>query len=208
MTQELPFEALTKGYILLPKKMLEELFGTANREMSELEATLKLLVTVNYKDSTIVQPDGSIVVCHRGESLRSWQSWADLFGWQRCKTRRFFSRLQRKGMIEILPRSYSLHFRVKDYDLWTGCRTAALKKIADNADRDFNEFWETYHEITRMNKVNQVKAHKEWNKLTVEERQLAIEQIEEYYYHLNNIKFCLQAVNYLAYKAFNNEYEY
>lgn len=171
MTQELPFEALTKGYILLPKKLLEELFGTGHREMSELEATLKLLVTVNYKDSTIMQPDGGIVTCHRGESIRSWQSWADLFG-------------------------------------WTGCRTAALKKIVDNADHNFNEFWDIYHETTRMNKINQAKAHKEWNKLTVEERQLAIEHIEEYYIHLNDTKYCLQAVNYLANKAFENEYEY
>ena len=40
MIQDLPFEALTNGYILLPKKMLEELFGRKGREMSELEATL------------------------------------------------------------------------------------------------------------------------------------------------------------------------
>ena len=41
-----------------------------------------------------------------------------------------------------------------------------------------------------------------------EERIAALENIETYYYHLNNTLFCLQAVNYLSHKAFLNEYEY
>ncbi len=208
MIQDLPFEALKNGYILLPKKMLEELFGRKGREMSELEATLKLLVTVNYKDAVVVQPDGSAVTCRRGESVRSWQSWSELFGWDRCKTRRFFARLQRRGMVELLPQVYTLHLRVKDYDLWTGCRSGALKKMAENEDRDFTEFWNCYHDTTQMNKTSPGRARKEWARLTVDERRRATENIDVYYSHLENTKYCLQAVNYLSYKAFDNEYEY
>ena len=52
------------------------------------------------------------------------------------------------------------------------------------------------------------KARKSWNKLSANERTAAVENIENYYGHLNSTLFCLQAVNYLSNKAFLNEYEY
>ena len=87
---------------------------------------------------------------------------------------------------------------------------AAKKEPASGtpSDNGFKAFWEQYHEITRKDKVNPGKARKVWNKLSAGERIAALENIETYYYHLNNTLFCLQAVNYLSHKAFLNEYEY
>lgn len=56
--------------------------------------------------------------------------------------------------------------------------------------------------------MNPGKARREWNKLSAGERVAAVENIENYYSHLTNTQFCLQAVNYLSNKAFLNEYEY
>ena len=47
-----------------------------------------------------------------------------------------------------------------------------------------------------------------WKKLSEKEQQLAIDHIEEYYYHQTNMKFTLHACSYLSNKAFLNEYEY
>ena len=97
---------------------------------------------------------------------------------------------------------------IPDYDAWI---PRAPKKEAASAtppDNGFNDFWEQYHEITRKDKVNPAKARKSWNKLSANERTAAVENIENYYGHLNSTLFCLQAVNYLSNKAFLNEYEY
>lgn len=45
-------------------------------------------------------------------------------------------------------------------------------------------------------------------KLTVTEKKLALENIEEYYTHQKDIRFCKQAATYLEDKAFLNEYEF
>lgn len=94
--------------------------------------------------------------------------------------------------------------------MMSGYPGAAKKEPASGtpSDNGFKAFWEQYHEITRKDKVNPGKARKVWNKLSAGERIAALENIETYYYHLNNTLFCLQAVNYLSHKAFLNEYEY
>ena len=44
-------------------------------------------------------------------------------------------------------------------------------------------------------------------KLTAGEKQRALDNIDEYYDHLNNQKYCKQAATYLADKSFENEYD-
>ena len=208
MKKELPFEALTKGYILVPKMMLERMFGSEKRELSECEAMLRLLVMVNYKDEYVARTGCEPLLCRRGESVRSWNSWSELFGWHRSRTRRFFQRLQRQKFLELTVEVGSIHLRVVDYELWAGCRSDAMRQMAENADREFLDFWDQYHDLTGKSKVNPGKARKEWGKLSANERRLAVEHIEDYYVHLSDTKFCLQAVNYLMNKAFLNEYAY
>ena len=60
----------------------------------------------------------------------------------------------------------------------------------------------------QLPKENIAKAQRIWKKLSEKEQQLAIDHIEEYYYHQTNMKFTLHACSYLSNKAFLNEYEY
>lgn len=55
-------------------------------------------------------------------------------------------------------------------------------------------------------KVNVARARHEWEKLTKEEWQLAIDRIEDVYYHTNDTRFIAHASTYLKDKAFLNEY--
>ena len=202
----MPFEALTKGYILIPKFMLEKMFGQQHGPLTECEAMIKLLITVNYKDTTMGQASVPPLLCRRGESLRSLKNWGTLFCWSRSKVWRFFQKLREENLLERLPNKYYLHIRVVDYDLWTGCRSEALQQVKENAESQFMVFWERYHEITGKDKVNLAKAHREWMYISNQEREQAIVGIEDYYYHLNNVKYCLQASSYLHNKAYLNEY--
>lgn len=138
--------------------------------------------------------------------IRSLPRWAVCFRWTRSKTRYYFARLQQKGFIRLIPHPHTTHLVVVDYDLWTGCRTAARRRIAKQADEAFDAFWDAYHRITQADKVNIARARREWGELSAEEQTLATRRVEEYYYHLRNVKFCMQAAAYLSNKAFLNEY--
>ena len=83
------------------------------------------------------------------------------------------------------------------------------KKVlpGDGVGEDFCIFWEKFHDITEHPKVNIGRARREWKKLTAGEKQRALDNIDEYYDHLNNQKYCKQAATYLADKSFENEYD-
>ena len=121
--------------------------------------------------------------------------------------------LKTNGIIEIIPHNdtTALHIRVVDYENWTNISTLLGEK-KENTQKASNEkfrlFWDDYHNILQLPKENIAKAQRIWKKLSEKEQQLAIDHIEEYYYHQTNMKFTLHACSYLSNKAFLNEYEY
>ena len=70
----------------------------------------------------------------------------------------------------------------------------------------FDVFWDKYHETMQKPKQYVARARREWDKLTKEEQQTAIDHIEEVYYHTNDTRFIPLAATYLKDKAFLNEY--
>lgn len=117
------------------------------------------------------------------------------------------------GIVERVANPYVMHIRIPDYDFLTGNarpKAAPRKKKAApaaGAGEDFCIFWEKFHDITEHPKVNIGRARREWKKLTAGEKQRALDNIDEYYDHLNNQKYCKQAATYLADKSFENEYD-
>lgn len=202
----LPFEALTKGYILLPKHLMETLLSNIDRPMTDFEAILTLLTKVNYKD-TLCYFEGKKIMCKRGEALYSTKHWAEIFCWTRAKTRRFLDKLVNEKIIEILPTlpHETTHLRVLNYDLWTGSSQEARKRKREKEDERFEEYWEMFHRITCTRKVNRGRAEREWHRMTTEEQDCALRRINDYYYSLTDIRFCKQAATYLSDKAYLNE---
>ena len=92
---------------------------------------------------------------------------------------------------------------------WTNI-SALVGEKKENArktsDEKFRLFWDDFHNILQLPKENIAKAQRIWKKLSEKEQQLAIDNIEEYYYHQTNVKFILHACSYLSNKAFLNEY--
>lgn len=98
--------------------------------------------------------------------------------------------------MEILgwPRNRTRYFFNKMFD-------------AGIVERVANPYVMHIHDITEHPKVNIGRARREWKKLTAGEKQRALDNIDEYYDHLNNQKYCKQAATYLADKSFENEYD-
>ena len=98
------------------------------------------------------------------------------------------------------------HIRIPAYDVWTGKRkngTAADSTVEES----FGLFWNEYHETTRMPRQNREGALREWKRLSQKERKMALENIDDYFFHLRDTKYCRQAVKYLADKMFQDEYD-
>ena len=192
---------------MVPRQLIHDIICECPEAAGEQAAFLRVLLYANYKGS-IYRKNGVEYLCARGESLFSYMQWSEILGWRRGRTMRFFRKMFDNGRLVRLDDGLSTHFRIPDYDAWTLRAQKKETPAGMPPDNGFKEFWEHYHEITRKDKVNSGKARKEWNKLSARERDAALENIENYYCHLNNTLFCLQAVNYLANKAFLNEYEY
>ena len=117
------------------------------------------------------------------------------------------SYLNDEGIIERVVNPYITHIRIPDYDLLVGQkRRESIRAEADGIT--FDAFWEKFHEITRKPKTNIGRDRREWKKLSVNDRCLSLNHIDEYYDNLTDIKYCMQAASYLSNKAFMNEYDY
>ena len=194
------------GFLIIPKALLEQQIRNNHCQEGEVEAFLRILMKVNFSETTYNDHQNSNLTCKRGESLYSYRDWSHILHWSTGRTYRFIRQLSEKGMITfILHPSNSLHIKVTDYDKWVG-NSEQLKEHKKNINELFHLFWGKFHEVTQLPKTNIAKAQKVWKKLSPNEQQLAIDRIEDYYYQLSDVRFTLQACNYLSNKAFLNEY--
>ena len=208
------YKATEHGYIIIPKSMLRAYIDNCDNHEGDIEAFLKFLIKANYSETRHTDYWNNLIVCKRGESLHSYRSWSAIFHWSLGRTYRFIQELKNKGIIDIIPHddTNALHIRIVDYENWVTFPSPATDKpVADKPSakaisEQFKLFWDEYHSITQLPKVNIAKAQRQWTKLNGKERKLAIANIEEYYFHQTNVKFILQAGSYLANKAFLNEY--
>ena len=185
---------------------------TGEKAADAFEAFVFVLTHVNYSTVTC-NVRGHLFDCVRGESVLSLARWMEILGWPRNRTRYFFNKMFDAGIVERVANPYMMHIRIPDYDFLTGNarpKAAPRKKKAApvaGVGEDFCIFWEKFHDITEHPKVNIGRARREWKKLTAGEKQRALDNIDEYYDHLNNQKYCKQAATYLADKSFENEYD-
>jgi len=98
----LPFEALTSGYVLIPKKLLTYNFNNRDTSMSYMEAFLTVLAIINFADIEVAI-NGDKLMCKRGQSLLSFPSRAKLFNWTVGKTHCFFRKMVAQLYTKLQP---------------------------------------------------------------------------------------------------------
>jgi len=198
-------DLLVTGYVMIPRALLLKAFEEHREAEGDVSAFLRLLTYVNYAE-TVARYYHTEITCRRGESVISFHHWSEILGWSIGRTRRFFKRLITDGAVELVAGDYASHIRIPGYDAWTGKRMTGNQGATD-VKEGFEMFWKEYHEITRMPRQNKEEALGEWKRMSQEERKQAVENIEEYYYHLRDTKYCCQAAKYLGKKLFQDEYD-
>ncbi|MCD8094082.1 MAG: hypothetical protein LUF01_15145 [Bacteroides sp.] len=206
---------LRTGYVMVSRALLMEMYAKQGEALTDEEAFVRVLVHVNYK-STVVCYCGVEVNCERGESVITYMGWAEILGWTRGHTRRFFERCIADGLIEQVPGNCPSHIRIPGYDAWTGspagktmaepAEAASRRKAESALEESLKRFITHYSEVTQLPAENSGHVRSLWKKLSTAERELAYRRVEDYYYGLNNTNFCYQAARYLEYRVFENEY--
>lgn len=201
---------LKTGYVMVSRALLMEMCEKQGRAMTDEEAFLRILTHVNYKNAE-TWCNGAQVTCARGESVISFVGWADILGWKRGHTRRFFERCIAGGLVELVSDACPSHIRIPNYDAWTGKPAGEKKALPASGnpseiafEDSLLQFINRYSEVTRLPAESKDRLRGAWKKLSVRERENAIACIEDYYYSLANITYCYQAAKYLEYKIFEN----
>lgn len=164
-----------KGWISIHRKLRHNWLWTEKRKFSRAEAWIDLLLTVNHEQAE-VSIKGQIFTVNRGESLASYGTFSDRWGWSISSVKRFFETLQNRNMIRFKSETVSTRISICNYDSYqsgelrndtqmTRTRNACEKHLVTNNNNN--------------NKNNENKRRLDGSEMTQKEVDLS-KQIEQF----------------------------
>lgn len=112
---------INHGWISLHRKVQEHWIFKDKREFSKFEAWIDILLNVNHSNQK-VNIKNAIISVERGESIRSLDTWAKRWNWNKSKTRRFLKLLESDTMVVLKPTHQTTHLKVLNYDSYQDLR--------------------------------------------------------------------------------------
>jgi len=101
-----------KGYILIDRRIRDHWIW---KDPVKFKWWIDIVLDVNYKPDHF-NVDGKLILCGRGQSVKSLHSWAQKWGVNRNVARKFFRLLTKKGMISMENMKRTTRLTVLDYD--------------------------------------------------------------------------------------------
>lgn len=126
------------GYIKLFRKAQENFLYQENRPHTRREAWEDILLMVNHAEADVLVGEKKII-CGRGQSIRSLDSWAKHFNWSKSKVKRFFDLLKREKMIVTENVQKTTRLTVCNYDAYQGERNNDGTMMAQSRPTNKNE---------------------------------------------------------------------
>lgn len=145
-----------QGWIKLYRKIQDNPLWTEKRVFSRAEAWIDILIEVRHDEKPANVLIGStLVVCNRGQCIKSLDTWALRWGWNKSAVRRFFELLQNMEQIRHESATKTTRLTVCNYDTYNqernGSETETKRKRnaldthltpnknGDNGDNEDNE---------------------------------------------------------------------
>lgn len=186
-----------QGYIVLPRRLLE-LFFHPGDEYQKYRVYVFLLLKATYGKSE--SGEGEL---NRGELFFTSRSLSDILLMNRRTLMRLLDKMVRCGLISIIPSDgpgKMSRIKMLHYDrLCTFSQPET--ELSKKAERDFEVFWEVYHQRSGLEPMDRDVALRYWKRLTAENRTLAMVNIDPYLHSVPGYKWGT-AAEYLAYKRF------
>ena len=164
-----------RGYISLHRKIVDHWLWKDSKPKSKLEAFIDLLLTANHKGGKVIVKN-TIVECRRGDCLRSLETWADRWCWNKSKVRRFFQILETDNMIIRHENKETTHLTICNYESYQSYRHSSSENRHANRHTD-----ETQTDTVKPNDNNglqEVAEHKRNANRNTNETQTAPENNE------------------------------
>ncbi|RLB94403.1 MAG: hypothetical protein DRH26_01405 [Deltaproteobacteria bacterium] len=115
------------GWISIHRKIMKHWIF---QDSKKLKAWLIILMEVNHHPEDVLIKE-KVFKVKRGESVKSLDSWAYLFGmgWDKSATRRFFKLLENESMIELKPTRKTTHLKVCNYEAYQNRRNVDESQV-------------------------------------------------------------------------------
>lgn len=106
---------MSRGYILLHRKIKEHWLFQESKKLSKFEAWLDILIACNHDEKKVLIKNQLLKV-DRGESIRSLDTMSKEWGWNKSSVRRFLELLKKDGMIQLKNETVTTRLTVCNYD--------------------------------------------------------------------------------------------
>lgn len=104
-----------EGWIKLHRQSKGHWLYPSGREFTEYEAWLDLLLEVNHKPKK-VRVKNKLLVCERGQTIRSIKQWGERWSWSKPKVHRFLELLKKDNMIVTVSETVTTRITICKYD--------------------------------------------------------------------------------------------
>lgn len=191
------------GYIVCPRGLVGEILENGEMD-SPTKLYFYLLFHANY--TATHSRYGEL---KRGETNIPLTQIAERTHTDYRRLRRLIKQLADEGLVEYIQFGFHRRIILPYYEQHCGRKVRKEEKadgrvtLRNKTDRAFDLFWEFYHEmLPTVSQTDREKARKIYGRLTLKERDMAIQNVEAYYNSLDSEKHAKWAVNYLKDKSF------
>lgn len=194
MKNFLSFKTMGKnGYLTVPRNLLEEVF-CVDKPFTEAQAYLYLYMKASFCNRKGKMP------LKRGQLTFKTSDMAKRFNWKVYTLREFLHTLHKEGVI-VLEQMPGVGQKVTMcfYEVLAAGRGKSIGEV-DRAD--FNAFWKQYYSLLERQGSDLYAALSEWERITEEERRLAVQNMVPYFESLTDIRYVKTACNYLRFKVY------
>lgn len=194
MKNFLSFKTMGKnGYLTVPRNLLEEVF-CVDKPFTEAQAYLYL-----YMKASFCNRKGKMPLKRRQLTFKT-SDMAKRFNWKVYTLREFLHTLHKEGVI-VLEQMPGVGQKVTMcfYEVLAAGRGKPIGEV-DRAD--FNAFWKQYYSLLERQGSDLYAALSEWERITEEERRLAVQNMVPYFESLTDIRYVKTACNYLRFKVY------
>jgi len=154
-----------RGYIKLWRKLQDNPLWKEPRKFSKAEAWIDIIMEVQHDPNPQqVIIGNTVLICNRSESLKSLDTWAKRWNWDKSATRRFFNLLKKSGNIDTANDTVTTRISVINYDTYCPLRNADetqtkrkrnasetqvtpdnnVNNVNNTYSSDFLTFWDAY----------------------------------------------------------------
>lgn len=191
-----------KGFIQLPRSVLDEFLWQERREYSKFEAWLDIVMFARWSDEpTEVVIGNAVYTVKRGEQIRSLRTLSTTWNWNISKVRRFLKMIENRHRVVTKSDTQTTRISICDFDTYQPVRNAnetqmthernanekqmntieegnkgkKVKKVSKSYSDDFEEAWVSYRR-----KGGKKAAFQQWENLSQEEKNKAKSHIPRY----------------------------